>query len=88
MKILSIIKDDRIKATSVLVEMSTEKYLELVSGAEENLEIQRKIIKGFKPYDRMRQDLREGCLIPPIVLGIRKDRVSTPSSLTDQSFIR
>ena len=39
MKILSIIKDERISATSVLVEMSTEKYLNLVSGAEDNLEI-------------------------------------------------
>ena len=50
MKILSIIKDERISATSVLVEMSTEKYLNLVSGAEDNLEIQRKVIKG-EPLD-------------------------------------
>lgn len=87
MKILSIIKDERISATSVLVEMSTEKYLNLVSGAEDNLEIQRRVIKGFKPYDRLRQDLREGCLIPPVVLGIRKDRINTPVNIADEQFI-
>lgn len=87
MKILSIIKDERISATSILVEMSTEKYLNLVSGAEDNLEIQRKVIKGFKPYDRLRQDLKEGCLIPPVVLGIRKDRINTPDNVDDEQFI-
>lgn len=88
MKILSIIKDERISATSVLVEMATEKYLTLVSGAEDKLEIQRKIIKGFKPYDRLRQDLKEGCLIPPVVLGIRKGRINTPGNIDDDQFIR
>lgn len=87
MKILSIIKDERISATSVLVEMTTEKYLNLASGAEDNLEIQRKVIKGFKPYDRLRQDLKEGCLIPPVVLGIRKDRINTPLNVNDDLFI-
>lgn len=87
MKILSIIKDERISATSVLVEMTTEKYLKLVSGAEDNLEIQRRVIKGFKPYDRLRQDLKEGCLIPPVVLGIRKDSINTPLNVDDDQFI-
>lgn len=87
MKILSIIKDERISATSVLIEMSTEVYLNLVGGAEDNLEIQRKVIKGFKPYDRLRQDLKEGCLIPPVVLGIRKDRINTPDNTNDDQFI-
>ena len=87
MRILSIIKDERINATSVLVEMSTGDYLKLVSGAEENLEIQRKIIKGFKPYDRLRQDLKAGCLIPPVVLGIREGRIDTPRDVNDGLFI-
>ena len=87
MKILSIIKDERINATSVLVEMSTKAYLKLVSGTEDNLEIQRKVIKGFKPYDRLRQDLKEGCLIPPVVLGIKKTKINTPGSTEDNQFI-
>lgn len=78
MKILSIIKDERIIATSVLVEMTTLDYLELIKGAEENLDIQRKAIKGFKPYDRLRQDLKQGCIIPPIVLGVKKDILPVP----------
>lgn len=87
MKILNIIKDERLNATSVLVEMSIGNYLNLVNGAENNLEIQRKVIKGFKPYDRLRQDLKEGCLIPPVVLGIRKDKIKTPDNIDDSSFI-
>jgi hypothetical protein len=87
MNILNILKDERINATSVLMEMTTQEYLELVSGAEENLDIQRQVIRGFKPYDRLRQDLKEGCLIPPVVLGIRKDKIKTPSDVNDEEFI-
>jgi len=87
MKILSIIKDERISATSVLVEMATGDYLNLVNGAQDNLEIQRKVIKGFKPYDRLRLDLKEGCLIPPVVLGIRQHKIHTPENINDDKFI-
>lgn len=86
MRIIDIIKDERICATSVLVDMSIESYLQLVSGAEDNLDIQRKVIKGFKPYERLRQDLREGCLIPPLVLGIKSNVLGIPDTPNDESF--
>ncbi|WP_323909957.1 ParB N-terminal domain-containing protein [Aeromonas veronii] len=78
MRCLSIIKDHRINATSVLTQMSIGDYLRLVSGAESNLEIQRKIIKGFKPYERLRDDLEIGCIIPPLVIGVKDECVITP----------
>lgn len=87
MKVLSTIRDERISASSVLMQMTTEQYLELVKGAEENLKIQRQIIKGFKPYERLRQDLKEGCLIPPLVLGIKKDVIRVPTDNDHDRFI-
>jgi hypothetical protein len=45
--------------------------LEISVGAESNLEIQRKIIKGSKAYATLRSDLKRGCVLPPIVLGIK-----------------
>ncbi|WP_421346690.1 hypothetical protein [Aeromonas veronii] len=85
MKCLSIIKDHRIDATSVLTQMSVKEYLQLVRGAESNLEIQRKVIKGFKPYDRLRDDLEIGCVIPPLVIGVKDERVITPIEDNEES---
>jgi hypothetical protein len=87
MRILSLIKDDRINATSALIEMNIGEYLDLAKGAEDNLEIQRKVIKGFKPYDRLRVDLEKGCLIPPLVLALREGATRSPESLQDSSFL-
>lgn len=87
MRVLSIIRDERINATSVLVEMSTRNYLQIVSGAEDNLEIQRRVITGFKPYERLRDDLKGGCIIPPLVLGIKRGVVRTPIDLSDSEFV-
>ncbi|MFU1552461.1 hypothetical protein ACM3N8_01680 [Aeromonas sp. A04] len=86
MKCLSIIRDNRIDATSVLMEMSTGDYLKLVSGAESNLDIQRKVVKGFKPYERLRDDLAVGCIIPPIVIGVKSENVKTPNNDNEESI--
>ena len=88
MKMLSIIKDDRIGATSVLLEMSIGNYLKLTDSTEGNLDIQRRIVKGFKPYERLRDDLKEGCLVPPVVIGIREGKIKTPDSISDNNFIK
>lgn len=73
MKVISRLTDRRINAQSILVEMSVREYMGLVDGAESNLDIQRQVIKGFKPYDRLREDLKKGCIIPPLVLGLKID---------------
>ncbi|MGR1185985.1 hypothetical protein ACUVJH_20960 [Aeromonas veronii] len=85
MKCLSIINDRRISATSVLIEMTIGEYINFISGAEDNLEIQRNVVKGFKPYVRLREDLEVGCVIPPIVIGVKNDNVVPPSEEDEQS---
>ncbi|WP_147446527.1 hypothetical protein [Corallococcus sp. CA047B] len=86
MHIVSILKDERINATSVLVEMTIADYIRLISGAEENLSIQRTIVKGFKPYERLRDDLAKGCLIPAPVLAAKLNTIPIPKSIDDAGF--
>lgn len=62
----------------MLVEMTFEDYLRLVSGSELNLDIQRRVITGFKPYEKLRQDLTRGCLIPAPVLAIQSSTLPPP----------
>ena len=46
-------------------------YLAKTRGSEENLQIQRDVIKGTKPYKNLRADLKLGCILPTIVLAVR-----------------
>ena len=45
-------------------------YIKVTTGAEENLDIQRDIIKGRKTYETLREDLRRGCVLPPVVISV------------------
>src|SRR5579863_10268987 len=78
MRIIDIIRDDRIAATSVLLDMTFAEYQRLAMGAEQNLDIQRRIVRGFKPYEQLRKDLKDGCLIPPPVLATRQGLLPDP----------
>jgi hypothetical protein len=62
--------DDRISNFMISARADYEWYLAKTDGSEENLEIQRDIIKGSKPYKNLRTDLRLGCILPTIVLAI------------------
>jgi len=63
--------DDRISNFMVSAKADYEWYLNKTEGSEENLEIQRDVIKGTKPYKNLRTDLKLGCILPTIVLAIR-----------------
>lgn len=56
-------------------------YLDVTKGAESNLAIQRDIIKGQKTYATLRQDLKRGCVLPPVVLAIQQ--LDLPDQLKD-----
>ena len=63
--------DQRIRCFMVSARADYEWYLNKTSGSEENLEIQRDIIKGTKAYRTLRADLKLGCILPTIVLAAR-----------------
>lgn len=67
---LSIDRDDRLRNNCVTARCTYRDFLTLTEGAEQNLEIQRSIIKGTKAYATLRSDLKRGCILPPIVLAV------------------
>lgn len=70
LRLLHSIRDHRIDAQSTLVTVSLEDYLRLTEGSEDNLRIQRRVIKGQRFYDRLRRDMKERGTIPAIVLAV------------------
>ena len=63
--------DNRINCFMVNARADYEWYLTKTRGSEENLQIQRDVIKGSKPYKNLRADLKMGCILPTIVLAVR-----------------
>ena len=81
MKILSDpIQDKKINSYNFLIQMSMEEYYSLVSDCISNNEFQRNKVKSSKSiYSLLKQDLINGCIIPPIVLSLNcsfnKDKI-------------
>ncbi|SFX64536.1 hypothetical protein SAMN04244548_01579 [Paracoccus pantotrophus] len=71
-EVIGIDYDNRIQNFMVSARADYEWYLEKTEGSEENLAIQRDIIRGSKPYKNLRADLKRGCILPTIVLAVRE----------------
>ena len=71
-EVVGIDYDNRIQNFMVSARADYEWYLAKTHGSEENLAIQRDIIRGSKPYKNLRADLNLGCILPTIVLAIRE----------------
>ena len=70
MRILSSIKDRRINSTNMLIECTFGEYLRFAPDVIRNNEFQRKRVKTSKTiYALLKEDLEQGCVIPPIVLA-------------------
>lgn len=70
LRALLIDRDDRLGSYCVTATCNYQDFLTLTAGADQNLDIQRSIIKGAKAYATLRSDLRKGCVLPPIVLAV------------------
>lgn len=76
MNILDKMWDDRLSSTSVLVRMTVDEYLKVARDAyTENgaIEGQRSALKttsALRIRARMAQDVEDGAILPPVVLGI------------------
>jgi hypothetical protein len=77
---LAIDRDDRLRSYCVTAKCTYRDFLWLTQGAEENLEIQRSIIKGSKAYATLRSDLKRGCVLPPIVLAVSVELSEEPEA--------
>ena len=71
MKVLSELQDRRIHSTNLLAECTFQEYLSFAKHIKDNNEFQRKRVKTSKTiYSLLKEDLEQGCIIPPIVLAI------------------
>jgi hypothetical protein len=76
---IAVDRDDRLLSYCVSAKCSYRDFLTLTAGAEENLSIQRTIIKGTKAYATLRSDLKRGCILPPIVLAATLELPRAPA---------
>lgn len=74
-KILSYIPDFRIKASNVLIEITIKDYLSLADKIIDANEFQRKKVISSRLKTTLKQDIKSRCTIPPIVLGVRDDKL-------------
>lgn len=71
MEIKSRIYDKRISSENFLIETTLGEYTDLVEGCLAKNPFQRKKITSSKTvYSLLREDIKKGCVIPPIVLAL------------------
>lgn len=74
MEAISQIKDGRINALNFLLEISIGDYLNLVDGVIDKNDFQRKRVRSSKTvYALLKEDLKLGCIIPPLVIALTKN---------------
>jgi hypothetical protein len=83
-KILSRLTDKKINALNVLVEIRLKTYLTIANHIIDKNEMQRKKVRSSKSvYSLLRNDLKQGCTIPPICLAVRKEVIESGHSIVD-----
>jgi hypothetical protein len=86
LEITSIDLDRRLHTFCANVRANYGWYLNATRGSESNLAIQRKIITGSKAYSTLRNDLKKGCVLPPIVLAIQLNNLAERFRQTNESL--
>ena len=89
MKLLSHLHDPRIKADNYLFEMSAREYLDLARAIIANNEFQRRRVKSSNTiYSLLKDDLRTGCVIPPLVLALMTEGIELNDETIQNVIIR
>lgn len=72
MEILSNpILDKKIGSYNVMTQMNVVEYMDLIRGSVKKNELQRPRVRSSKSiYANLKEDLKAGCIIPPIVLSL------------------
>lgn len=85
MQIKSILPDQRIEASNVLVELNLKEYLSVAPYIIDKNEYQRKRVIKSKIKEILRDDLLRGCSIPPIVLSVQNKELTNSFNFKDFS---
>ncbi|HIC8923823.1 hypothetical protein CMU86_08285 [Elizabethkingia anophelis] len=87
MEIKDKIFDNRIKSLNLLIETNIEDYYTLSKDILDNNEFQRRRVKSSSSvYSLLKTDLRQGCVIPPIVLALSMEAEAGKDE-TDQNLV-
>lgn len=82
------IVDNRINARNFILEISLKEYYDLSKDVLSNNEYQRRRVKSSSSvYSLLKEDLRRGCLMPPIVMAISENVKETISDNNIVSII-
>jgi hypothetical protein len=88
MKVIgNTIRDRRINSSNYMLELSLKEYYDLSKDILKNNEYQRRRVKSSSTvYSLLREDLKRGCLMPPIVLALATSGIDKEADLI--SFIQ
>jgi hypothetical protein len=85
LKILGTTKDMRTNTPVVYIKMPIATYLQIVGDDFENFSIQRRR-ESHKAYQRLKNDLKDGALLPAISLAIKPHSVQEMIPLLNQGM--
>lgn len=90
MKLASKIKDGRINAVNVLLDMPIKEYISVAKNIIRNNEFQRRKVKNSSTvYALLKKDLRSNCTMPPIVLAVKVEKMGhllNPNDITEEQI--
>ena len=91
MIVMSKIFDNRINSCNLYVETTFGEYLSFAKDIIKNNELQRKRVRASKSvYSLLKNDLKRGCVMPPLVLAIAGDKdinLEAENSIISQDIV-
>ena len=91
MIVMSKIFDNRINSCNLYVETTFGEYLRFAKDIIKNNELQRKRVRASKSvYSLLKNDLKRGCVMPPLVLAIAGDKdinLEAENSIISQDIV-
>lgn len=91
MIVMSKIFDNRINSCNLYVEITFGEYLSFAKDIIKNNELQRKRVRASKSvYSLLKNDLKRGCVMPPLVLAIAGDKdinLEAENSIISQDIV-
>jgi hypothetical protein len=83
MKLVNKLYDRKVRAFNLLFEINLKEYLDIAEKIFTKNKFQRRRVKSSSTvYSLLKEDLKIGCIIPPIVLALSKQN----AELSDENF--
>ena len=92
-RLIDIMKDERIQCYSIMISMNTTEYLNIIEEAYENnggIEGQRIPLKNRSAQrirETMREDIKAGTVLPPIVIGCTMEKIDIIDNIYNDGML-